>query len=76
VRRLFKWLLDRWKSEPWPALTDDMIDRGLCWRKIDGEFYEVCEFCGGNCGQCGLTARIGNIPASMQAMVDNLARKR
>lgn len=55
-----------------PPVTADMKARGLAWRKIDGEFCLVCGFCGGNCGQCGLTHRIGNIPADMQTMIDNL----
>lgn len=32
----------------------------------------VCRFCGGNCGQCGHTGTLGNVPASMQVMVNNL----
>lgn len=32
----------------------------------------VCDFCGGNCGQCGMTGIIGNVPASMQTMVNSL----
>lgn len=31
----------------------------------------VCDFCGGNCGQCGLTHIVGNVPFDFQRMVVN-----
>ena len=43
----------------------------LIWILHKDEWREVCDFCHGNCGQCGLTDRIGNIPASMDAIVKN-----
>lgn len=42
------------------------------WRKSDsGDWFEVCAFCGGNCGQCGTSVGMG-VPASMSFMVHNL----
>lgn len=58
-----------------PAVTDDMKSRGLTWAFIDGNWAQVCDFCGGNCGQCGLTGRIGNVAPNMQRMVDKLYEK-
>ena len=39
-------------------------------RRKDG--VVVCSFCGGNCGQCGYTDVLGNVPASMSTMVESL----
>ena len=54
-----------------PEVTDEMRHNGFIWALFEGEWREVCEFCHGNCGQCGITGRVGNIPASMQAIIDN-----
>lgn len=40
------------------------------WRKVGDMYYEVCAFCGGNCGQCGTSVGMG-IPASMSEIVKN-----
>lgn len=50
---------------PKPKVTQQMFLRGTTWRKgktrEGGETWiEVCDFCGANCGQCGLTERLGN----------------
>lgn len=43
------------------------------WSEELQKYIEVCEFCGGNCGQCAITARVGHcIPPSMSLMVNNL----
>jgi hypothetical protein len=57
-----------------PKVTDEMRASGLKWHRLpDGRWAEVCDFCGGNCGQCGLTSRIGcEVPASMSEMAKNL----
>jgi hypothetical protein len=47
----------------------------LIWVLVKGEWREVCDFCRGNCGQCGLTSRIGNVPANMDSMIDKLHRR-
>lgn len=39
-------------------------------RRADGKL--VCATCGGNCGQCGNTGVLGNVPADMQALVNSL----
>lgn len=54
-----------------PKPADDKA-AGLMWvLSTDREWMEVCDFCHGNCGQCGITGRVGNVPASLQAIVDN-----
>lgn len=40
----------------------------LEWASIEGAWRPVCSTCKGNCGQCGLTRIIGNVPASMDAL--------
>lgn len=54
-----------------PEVTQEMKNRGTTWRKLEDAWVEVCDFCGGNCGQCGLTGRLGNIPASFERIVNN-----
>ena len=52
-------------------------ERGYRWIWHDGRWHEVCDFCGGNCGQCGNTSRLGcGIPASMEVMARNLGADR
>lgn len=60
----------------WPEVTEQMKSRDLVWaRANDGTFHPVCNFCGGNCGQCGVTWIVGNVPASMDRMISNLGGK-
>lgn len=60
---------------PWPPITEDMKRRHFTWAQtLDGEFIMVCDFCGGNCGQCGNTDTLGNIPFSMDRMIEGLTR--
>ncbi len=40
-------------------------------RWIDDQWVEVCDFCGGNCGQCGTSVGAG-IPFSMDTLIQNL----
>ena len=56
-----------------PVVTEDMRLNGLVWaRTTADEWIEICDFCGGNCGQCGLTSRLGNVPASIERMAKNM----
>lgn len=41
----------------------------LIW--LNDKWIEVCDFCGGNCGQCGWSVGSG-IPASMNTMIESL----
>lgn len=60
-----------------PPISTEMQRLGLTWAYItdpngpasNGRWIEVCDFCGGNCGQCGMTGRIGNIPFDMERMI-------
>jgi hypothetical protein len=59
----------------WPEVTDDMRRSGITWAKTStGDFIEVCDFCGGNCGQCGITGRVGNIPFNFERIVKQLSK--
>lgn len=60
-----------------PPLTRWMRDQELKWAHVKDtdDFIMVCDFCGGNCGQCGLTSIVGNVPADMQHMIDNLLKE-
>jgi hypothetical protein len=55
-----------------PYQTTQMKDKGVDWQNYAGGWYIVCTFCGGNCGQCGLTGYVDQVPASMEQMIDNL----
>lgn len=57
---------------PKPEPTLEMQLRGLEWAIVDGAWRPVCSTCKGNCGQCGL---IGNVEASMDALVESLRGK-
>jgi hypothetical protein len=75
----FKKLFQRASYQPLstPLITDEMKDCGLVWRRFEnGSLHAVCDFCGGNCGQCGLTARIGNVPFDFDRMIHNLHNQR
>jgi hypothetical protein len=53
-----------------PPLTIEMKQRGTVWgRTVDGGWREVCDTCGGNCGQCGMTERLGNMPVDLMRLV-------
>lgn len=54
-----------------PYQTTLMKDKGVDWKNYSGGWYMVCSFCGGNCGQCGLTGYVDNVPAEMNIMADN-----
>lgn len=43
-----------------PPVTHEMAMRGTGWTRRDGVWCEYCTTCGGNCGQCGMTERLGN----------------
>lgn len=60
---------------PKPEPTLEMQLKGLEWAFIDGYWRPVCSTCKGNCGQCGLTSIIGNVEASMDALVKSLQGK-
>lgn len=45
------------------------LPNGYMWRKIGGEWRQVCDTCGGNCGQCGDTGKLGNVPADMDFII-------
>lgn len=55
--------------------SPDSYMREFRWRKgWDDEgplLIAVCDFCGGNCGQCGTSIGRG-VPATMQQMVQSL----
>lgn len=56
--------------KPWQ--TSLMKAKGVDWAIIGGRWYMVCKDCGGNCGQCGLTGYVDNVPAEMQNLINNL----
>lgn len=58
------------KPSPPPELTELMRMKGLVWRRIPGRWILVCDFCGGNCGQCCLTDTVGNVGFDMQRMAE------
>ena len=77
------WLwLNKSKFSPWrPKVTQSMKAKGLTWAfciNKDGStsWREVCNFCGGNCGQCGITGRIGNVPFNFNRIVKNSGMKK
>lgn len=74
-------------ESPMPPISEDMKRRGLTWKAcLNSElplrgsitprivWREVCDFCGGNCGQCGLTGRIDNVPFDFQRIIDNATK--
>lgn len=59
---------------PAPPVTQEMVLSGVTWRKdADQKWIECCSTCGSNCGQCGMTARLGNFNTSSGEMMDMLA---
>jgi len=60
-----------------PQVSAAMKAKGLIWiQDHTGEWYKACAFCGGNCGQCGVTGEVGNHPADMSIMARNLVRRK
>lgn len=64
----------RVKSEPkinWPERTEDMRRSGYVWaQSADGQFFMICDTCGGNCGQCGQSKTQG--APSMNMLIQKL----
>lgn len=58
-----------------PLLTTEMRQAGLIWGRSGDQWIEVCDTCGGNCGQCGITDRVGNVPASFEAIIEPMRGK-
>lgn len=59
-----------------PVRTHEMRSRGTIWAKTaTGGWREVCDFCGGNCGQCGMTERLGNPGFSFDRIIDKSGMK-
>ncbi len=74
--QLWLWFKNGAKFKWHPVVTLEMKQAGLTWALVtyeDGskEWGEVCDFCHGNCGQCGITGRVGNIAADLGAIVKN-----
>lgn len=42
---------------------------GYMWRRLGEVWRMVCDTCGGNCGQCGITGKIGNAPVDLEHMI-------
>lgn len=54
-----------------PPRTCQMEMRGTVWaRTVDGGWREICDTCGGNCGQCGMTERLGNPGFSLDRIIN------
>lgn len=53
-----------------PYQTEQMKAKGVDWAAVAGTWYMVCIMCGGNCGQCGLTGYVDNVPADMQNIIN------
>jgi hypothetical protein len=58
-----------------PKPVDDR-QAGLKWVWSDPAWIEVCDFCGGNCGQCGITGRVGNVPFNIEQMAAKVGLQR
>jgi hypothetical protein len=53
-----------------PPRTFEMKMRGTIWAQtVEGGWREVCDTCGGNCGQCGMTERLGNPGFSLDRII-------
>lgn len=55
-----------------PYRTTQMKDKGVDWVNYAGGWYMVCDICVGNCGQCGLTGYVDNVPFDMQRLANKL----
>jgi hypothetical protein len=64
-------LIRSWLLPKPPPLTDEMKHNDLVWRAI---WVKACATCGGNCGQCGLTGKLGNVPADMDNLIRSLEK--
>jgi len=63
--QLYAW----WEGRPPETL--EMKQRGLTWGKLNGEWIQVCDTCGGNCGQCGSSVAMG-IPPQMDRLIKHI----
>jgi len=75
--KLANYLIQSRRAEEWartyePAVTDDMRRKGLKWAQIDDCWHIVCATCGGNCGQCGNTGRVADVPADMNHLIKEI----
>lgn len=69
-----------WRCRGCGRVLGDPLDRndrppqlqppqGYMWRRINDVWRMVCDTCGGNCGQCGITGRIGNVQLDMDHLI-------
>jgi hypothetical protein len=68
--RKFKGQYSSWR----PKRTEQMKRLEVVWALAtmkDGSkiWIWICDICGGNCGQCGMTSIVGNVGFSMQRIV-------
>lgn len=69
---MIQWVKDviaRAKRPPMPAIPHDHVTVGLKWIWRVDKWIEVCDTCGGNCGQCGITGRVGNPGFSLDEVI-------
>lgn len=59
------------KRPPMPKARPGNAMAWMTGQDGTGEWVEVCDFCGGNCGQCGTSVGMG-VPPSMDRMVGKL----
>lgn len=62
IRKLFK------LKPPMPKPTQ----QGTKFKWLNKQWIEVCDTCGGNCGQCGWSIGIG-VPASMDVLIRKIS---
>ena len=73
-----------WKCSKCRKVIGDDLDRdcfppdidpgtGFKWSYniFDNGWRIVCDTCGGNCGQCGLTDKLGNIQTDLGTLIQN-----
>jgi hypothetical protein len=58
-------------------MSEDLREQKIRNRLESGQYMVrdgivVCSTCGGNCGQCGYTDTLGNIPFDFQFMINNV----
>ncbi len=59
---MLEWFKSLLGGKP-PELTEQMKSLGFRWQKIEGVWREMCNTCGGNCGQCGTSLGAGTAPS-------------
>lgn len=60
-----------------PDITPEMVAKDLTWvPTTEGRWVMVCKVCMGNCGQCGNTSIVGNVPFNMDAIASHIERNR